>query len=246
MIFGWIGCKESSSLKIVTGHLKHKSQKEDMIDATWLTLNKKAITYIKMTVSDEILVDLKGLTNAFAMWGKLKAMYENTTPVNQVHLMRKLVGMQLDKSKTAGEHLLLFTGRRKVSGEGGNSANMVRGRTEKKNAYAQRSKSKSKERGNASKGKGDVTCYQCGRKGHKKPDYRYYKAELERKKSDGDKRKEKKEVKTDAQDNTKGKGKANVASSVVIEELSDVEDILCATLSADDAHEFDASLSTLR
>ncbi|MCO5593485.1 hypothetical protein L7F22_047499 [Adiantum nelumboides] len=43
--------------------------------------------------------------------------------------------------------------RRKASGEGGSSANMVRGRTEKKNAYAQRSKSKSKERGNASKGK---------------------------------------------------------------------------------------------
>ncbi|MCO5596801.1 hypothetical protein L7F22_050871 [Adiantum nelumboides] len=32
--------------------------------------------------------------------------------------------------------------RRKASGEGGSSANMVRGRTEKKNAYAQRSKSK--------------------------------------------------------------------------------------------------------
>ena len=50
---------------------------------------------------------------------------------------------------------------------------MVRGKTEKKNAYAQRSKSKMKERGSASKGKGDVTCYQCGRKGHKKPDCRY-------------------------------------------------------------------------
>ena len=49
---------------------------EDMTDAAWLTLNKKAITYIKMAASDEILVDLKGLTNAFAMWGKLKAMNE--------------------------------------------------------------------------------------------------------------------------------------------------------------------------
>ena len=103
--------------------------------------------------------------------------------------------------------------------------------------------SKSKERGNASKGKGDVTCYRCGRKGHKKPDCRYYKAELERKKNGGDKKKEKKEGKTDAQDNSKDKEKANVASSVVIEELLDVEDILCVTLSVDDAHELDASLN---
>ncbi|MCO5567372.1 hypothetical protein L7F22_021062 [Adiantum nelumboides] len=174
--------------------------------------------------------------------------------------MRKLVGMQLDESKSAAEHLSLFTSilsqlqdsglppfddklkaiflfktlpdswetlvvslsnnpnltfdgvrgsilneeiRRKASGEGGSSANMVRGRTEKKNAYAQRSKSKSKERGNASKGKDDVTCYQCGRKGHKKPDCRYYKAELERKKNGGDKKKEKKEVKRDARDSSK-------------------------------------------
>ncbi|MCO5572945.1 hypothetical protein L7F22_026706 [Adiantum nelumboides] len=131
--------------------------------------------------------------------------------------MRKLVGKQLDESKSAAEHLPLFTSilsqlqdsglppfddklkaifllmtlpdswetlvvsmsnnpnltfdgvrgsilneeiGRKASGEGGSSANMVRGRTEKRNAYAQKSKSKSKERGNASKGKDDVTCYQ--------------------------------------------------------------------------------------
>ena len=46
-----------------------------------------------------------------------------------------------------------------------------------------------------------MTCYQCGRKGHKKRDCRYYKAELERKKSGGDKPRDKKEDKTDAQDN---------------------------------------------
>ena len=72
--------------------------------------------------------------------------------------------------------------KRKASGEGGSSANMVRGRTDKRSNYAHRNKSKSQERGNSSKVKSnDVTCYQCGRKGHKKPDFRYYKAELERK-----------------------------------------------------------------
>ena len=34
-----------------------------------------------------------------------------------------------------------------------------------------------------------------------------------------------------------------MASSVIIEELSDVEDILCVTMSADDAHDYDASLN---
>ena len=62
---------------------------------------------------------------------------------------------------------------------------------------------------------------------------------MERKKNDGDKPKDR----TDALDSQKGKEKANVASSVIIEELSDVEDILCVTMSADDTHDYDASLN---
>ena len=269
--------------------VEHKP--EDMTEAAWTNLNKKAITYIKMAVSNEILVDLKGLASAYEVWEKLKATYENTTPVNQVHLMRKLVGMQLDESKSAAEHLSLFTGtlsqlqdsglpafddklkaifllmtlpdswetlvvslsnnpnltfdgvrgsilneeiRRKASGEDSGSTNVARGRTEKKSGNAQRNRSKSK-------GKGDVTCYQCGRKGHKKPDCRYYKAELERKKNTGEKKK--KETKSEAQDSSKDKEKANVASNVVIEELSDVEDILCATMAAVDASDYDDSIN---
>ena len=34
-----------------------------------------------------------------------------------------------------------------------------------------------------------------------------------------------------------------MASSVIIEELSHVEDILCVTMSADDMHDYDASLN---
>ena len=83
---------------------------ENMSEDAWQILNKKAVIYIKMAVSDEILVDLKGLVSASKIWAKLKATYENSTPVNQVHLMRKLVGMQLDESKSAAEHLSLFTG----------------------------------------------------------------------------------------------------------------------------------------
>ena len=72
----------------------------------------------------------------------------------------------------------------KPSGEDGSSADMVSGRTAKTSTYANRKKSKSQERGNSSKVKcNDVTHYQCGRKGHKKPDCRYYKAKLERKKN---------------------------------------------------------------
>ncbi|KAH7422992.1 hypothetical protein KP509_12G034600 [Ceratopteris richardii] len=134
--------------------------------------------------------------------------------------------------------------RRKAGGEGGSSTNMVRGRTDKRSNNAQRKKSKSRERGNCSKGKSnDVTCYQCGSKGHKKPDCRYYKAQLKRKKNARDEKKEKKEDKTDAQDSQKDKEKANVASNVVIEELSDVENILCTILSADDTYAFDSSLN---
>ncbi|KAH7431388.1 hypothetical protein KP509_08G045900 [Ceratopteris richardii] len=127
--------------------------------------------------------------------------------------MRKLVGMQLDESKSGAEHLSLFTGTLsqlqdsdQEKSKGGSSANMVRGRTDKRSNNAQRNKSKSRERGNGSKGKNnDATCYQCGGKGHKKPDCRYYKAQLERNRNAGDKKKGKKEDKTDAQDIQKDK-----------------------------------------
>ena len=64
-----------------------------------------------MALSDEILTDVKGLRTAHAIWQKFKSTYENTTPVNQVHLMqRKLVNMHLDESKPASEHLSAFSG----------------------------------------------------------------------------------------------------------------------------------------
>ncbi|MCO5607411.1 hypothetical protein L7F22_061607 [Adiantum nelumboides] len=66
--------------------------------------------YIKMAVTDDVLTDIKRLTIAYAVWEKLTSSYENRTPVNQVHLMRKLVNMELDESKPASEHLNAFTG----------------------------------------------------------------------------------------------------------------------------------------
>ena len=275
-------------LKDCDGALQ-EAKPEDMTENAWETLNKKAVTYIKMGVSDDILLELKGLRYAFEVWEKLRASYENTTPVNQVHLMRKLMHMQLDDSKNALEHLSAFTGvlsqlqdfglppfddklkaiillmtlpdswetlvvsvsnnpnltfdgvrgsilneeiRRKDNGKTGGSANMARGRTNKKGAYAQKNKSRSKSRDKQV----EVTCYQCGRKGHKKPDCRYYKKEQERKKTaNSDKKKKEENVETGDSSNSKGKEKANVASSVIIEDLSDLEDILTVSMSPLDA-----------
>ena len=70
-----------------------EAKPKNMAEDAWETLNKKAVTYIKMGVSDDILLELKGLRYAFEVWEKLRASYEKTTPVNQVHLMRKLMRM---------------------------------------------------------------------------------------------------------------------------------------------------------
>ena len=50
----------------------------DMTNVAWIQLNKKATTYTKMGASNEILVDLKGLTTIFEVW-------EIITLVNQLH-----------------------------------------------------------------------------------------------------------------------------------------------------------------
>jgi hypothetical protein len=60
----------------------------------WATLNKNAITYIKMVIFYEILVDIKGLTTTHQVWQKPNITYKNITPTNQVRLMRKLVSMR--------------------------------------------------------------------------------------------------------------------------------------------------------
>ncbi|MCO5578087.1 hypothetical protein L7F22_031925 [Adiantum nelumboides] len=87
-----------------------ETKRQELSDLKWSTLNKKAMAYIKMAINDDILTDVKRLVFAHAIWQKLKSNYENTTPVNQVHLMRKLVNIQLDDSKSAFEHLSAFTG----------------------------------------------------------------------------------------------------------------------------------------
>ena len=84
-----------------------------------------------------------------------------------------------------------------------------------------RSKSKSRDK--------DVTYYQCGRKGHKKPDCRYFKKEQERKKESQEKKKiEDKKGEKSAGTSSKDSETVNVSSSVVITELSDTEEILVA------------------
>ena len=77
---------------------------------------------------------------------------------------------------------------------------------------------------NKSRGK-EITCFQCGRKGHKKLDCRFYKQDLERK----NKNKKDTSEKTHDVDNNKGKEreKANIASGIIIEEILDTEDIVC-------------------
>ncbi|MCO5576745.1 hypothetical protein L7F22_030563 [Adiantum nelumboides] len=202
---------------------------ENLSDEVSERLNKKAIAYIKMAVTDDVLTDIKRLPTAYAVWEKLTSSYENRTSVNQVHLMRKLVNMKLHEAKPASKHLNAFTGvlsqlqdsglqpfddnytnnaaltydgvrgsilneeiRRKSSGEGSGTAYHVRGRTEKRNHVANKGKSRSKSKGKSQ----DITCYQCGRKGHKKPDCRFYKQELERKKQQqGKKKKDAKDAK---------------------------------------------------
>lgn len=76
-----------------------------------------------------------------------------------------------------------------------------------------------------------MTCYQCGRKGYKKPDCRYFKKEQERKKETQEKKKkDEKKGEKSAGDSSKDAENTNVSStSVVIEELSDIEEILVAS-----------------
>ena len=50
---------------------------------------------------------------------------------------------------------------KRADNEEGTKVNVVRGRGDKRNANSRRNKSKSKEEPSTSKGKNDVTCYQC-------------------------------------------------------------------------------------
>ena len=128
--------------------------------------------------------------------------------------------------------------RRKASGEGSGSTNVARGRTKKKSENVYRNTSKIK-------GKVGVTCYLCGRKGHKKPDCKYYKAELEREKNTDDEKKMDSENEAHNSFKDKDKEKANVVSSVIIKEPLDAKDILCATIATDHAKVNGASILSM-
>ena len=46
----------------------------NMLDENLAKLNKRAMAYIKMAVVDDILVDIKGLDSAYAIWRSLMRM----------------------------------------------------------------------------------------------------------------------------------------------------------------------------
>ena len=50
-----------------------KYKPEELTPVTWTNPNKKALTYIKMVVSDKILIDLKCLYIVYEMWEKLES-----------------------------------------------------------------------------------------------------------------------------------------------------------------------------
>ena len=54
-----------------------------------------------MVVTNEILVKLNNCNIIYEVWEKLRETIENTMSVNQGHLIRNLVSMQLDESKSA-------------------------------------------------------------------------------------------------------------------------------------------------
>ena len=81
-----------------------------MDDATWKLLNRKVVAHIYMAVSDEVLGNIKGLTSGHEIQSKLKTMYESTTAVNQVHLMRRLIAARLEDAKSAAKHISTFNG----------------------------------------------------------------------------------------------------------------------------------------
>ena len=123
--------------------------------------------------------------------------------------------------------------KRKSSGEGSGLAYNIRGKYYDRNSnVAQRNISKTRGKGKQQ----DITCYQCGRKGHEKLDCRYLKIELERKTNVGEKKN-----KDDKFNTTE---KSYMASNVIIEDLSGEDgDVLCITDDAFIAHVQDMQIT---
>ncbi|MCO5593579.1 hypothetical protein L7F22_047594 [Adiantum nelumboides] len=129
---------------------------ENFSDEVWEKLNKKAIAYIKMAVTDEVLTDIKRLPTAYAVWEKLTSSYENRTPVNQEALVVSLSNNAALTYDGVRGSILNEEISRKSSGEGSGTAYHVRDRSEKRNNVANRGKSRNKSKGKSQ----DVTCYQ--------------------------------------------------------------------------------------
>ena len=62
-----------------------------------------------MVVTNEILVKLNNSNIIYEVWEMLRETFENPMSVDQGHLMRKVVSIRLDESKSANGPMSTFT-----------------------------------------------------------------------------------------------------------------------------------------
>ena len=86
-----------------------KAQKPASIDDdAWKKIDRKALSYIRPCLSDEILYTVAEETTAEGLWTKLVALYEQASGLNKVFVMRRLFRLKMKENSTMAQHLSEF------------------------------------------------------------------------------------------------------------------------------------------
>jgi len=79
---------------------------KDKTDDEWTLLHRQVCRYI----DDNILNHISGENNAKSLWDKLEQLYAKKTGNNQMFLIKKMLGLKLQKGTLCADHLNTFQG----------------------------------------------------------------------------------------------------------------------------------------
>lgn len=88
--------------------LQGKGKKPETSDEDWVEMEERAVSAIRLNLSDEVLQYVVDLKSALQVWAKLESIYMTKSLTNKLFLKKQLYSLQMEEGSDLLEHINTF------------------------------------------------------------------------------------------------------------------------------------------